>query len=396
MNRVHYQWITFVLFFTGLLVMFSLYSTITTGTVIAQDLSVPVFQAPYASMAFSFAFAFGCLVYGLLSDKLGRKRVMIYGLIAHTLFTVISVFSTTFTMFVVLRACQGLAAAAYAPIIIAYISDLFPAQKRVTATSFVTMGFLFAGIFGQVVSEMIANVYSWRMVFLILGNAYALLTIINIWLLPNTPLQSTSVQFKDFGRSVVSVFRKPTLLLCYIIAFFLLMTFINVYVVLGESLLGKNSQGVQTIAAVSKFFGVGGILVSLTAGKLSEHYSVSKVLTGALGLTVLAIVLMAVNTSLLGAILLSVLFGLGIGLALPTLISKVVQSVDVNKGFYTTLNTFVIFFGTAVAPVTLGWVQQHPSWSMQFLMLAGLISIAFIASIIILIRDRQKKGPPVL
>lgn len=104
MNRVHYQWITFVLFFTGLLVMFSLYSTITTGTFIAQDLSVPVFQAPYASMAFSFAFAFGCLVYGLLSDKLGRKRVMIYGLIAHTIFTVISVFSTTFTMFVVLRA----------------------------------------------------------------------------------------------------------------------------------------------------------------------------------------------------------------------------------------------------------------------------------------------------
>lgn len=92
MNRVHYQWITFVLFFTGLLVMFSLYSTITTGTFIAQDLSVPVFQAPYASMAFSFAFAFGCLVYGLLSDKLGRKRVMIYGLIAHTIFTVISVF----------------------------------------------------------------------------------------------------------------------------------------------------------------------------------------------------------------------------------------------------------------------------------------------------------------
>lgn len=395
MKQIHYRWITFVLIFTGLLVMLSLYSTITTGAVIAQDLSVPVFQASYASMAFSFMFAFGCLVYGWLSDKLGRKRVMIYGLIAHTLFTLISVFSTTFTMFVVLRACQGLAAAAYAPIIIAYISDLFPEKKRVTATSFVTMGFLFAGIFGQVVSEMIANVYSWRMVFLILGNSYALLTLINIWLLPKTPLKTATVHFKDFGRSVMSIFRNPTLMLCYIIAFFLLMTFINVYVVLGDSVLGKQGQGVQTIAAVSKFFGVGGVLVSLTAGKLSEHYSVSKVLTGALVITVVSIVLMAFNTSLIGFIMLSVWFGLGIGLALPTLISKVVQSVDMNKGFYTTLNTFVIFFGTAVAPIALGAVQQNPSWSMQFLILASFIGIGLVAAIIILMRERQKKNPPV-
>lgn len=391
MNSIHYHWITFVLFITGLLVMFSLYSTITTGTTIAQDFSVPVSDAPLPSMAFSFAFAIGCLIYGILSDKFGRKRIMLYGLIAHTLFTLMSVFSTTFMMFVILRACQGLAAAAYAPIIIAYISDLFPEKKRITATSFMTMGFLFAGIFGQVISEMIASAYGWRMIFLFLGNCYGILAVVNIWLLPQAPFQETAVQFRDFGRNVKAVFRNPTLILCYIIAFFLLMTFINVYVIVGESVMLKDGHGIQTIVAVSKFFGVLGILISVTAGRLSEHYSVSKVLVGALSITVLSIVLMAFNTSVIGYILLSVMFGMGIGFSLPTLISKVVLSIRENKGFYITLNTFVIFFGTAVAPITLGLAQRSSAWATQFLMLAAMMGIGLVASLIILIRDRRKK-----
>ncbi|MCO4356518.1 hypothetical protein BU586_01395 [Staphylococcus agnetis] len=260
MERVHYHGITFVLFITGLLVMFSLYSTITIGASIAQDFSVPVTNTPLASMAFSFTFALGCLIYGILSDKFGRKQIMLYGLIAHTIFTLLSVFSTSFMMLVVFRGAQGLAAAAYAPIIIAYISDLFPENKRVTATSFMTMGFLFAGIFGQVISEMIANAYDWRMVFLILGNCYAVLAVVNLWLLPQAPLQETALHFKDFGRDIASIFQNPILMLCYLIGFVLLMTFINVYVVLGESVLVQHGQHIQTVAAVSKFL----VLVGLS------------------------------------------------------------------------------------------------------------------------------------
>lgn len=390
MERVHYHGITFVLFITGLLVMFSLYSTITIGASIAQDFSVPVTNTPLASMAFSFTFALGCLIYGILSDKFGRKQIMLYGLIAHTIFTLLSVFSTSFMMLVVFRGAQGLAAAAYAPIIIAYISDLFPENKRVTATSFMTMGFLFAGIFGQVISEMIANAYDWRMVFLILGNCYAVLAVVNLWLLPQAPLQETAVQFKDFGRDIASIFQNPILMLCYLIGFVLLMTFINVYVVLGESVLVQHGQHIQTVAAVSKFFGVGGIIISLMAGRLSNHYSVTKVLVGALTVTVLSIILMALNTSIIGYIILSVIFGGGIGFALPTLISKVVLSVDNHKGFYITLNTFVIFFGTAVAPLILGFAQRTPAWSMQFLYLAAIMAIGLMAAVMILIRERQK------
>ncbi|SUK03648.1 TcaB protein [Staphylococcus agnetis] len=390
MERVHYHGITFVLFITGLLVMFSLYSTITIGASIAQDFSVPVTNTPLASMAFSFTFALGCLIYGILSDKFGRKQIMLYGLIVQTIFTLLSVFSTSFMMLVVFRGAQGLAAAAYAPIIIAYISDLFPENKRVTATSFMTMGFLFAGIFGQVISEMIANAYDWRMVFLILGNCYAVLAVVNLWLLPQAPLQETAIHFKDFGRDIASIFQNPILMLCYLIGFVLLMTFINVYVVLGESVLVQHGQHIQTVAAVSKFFGVGGIIISLMAGRLSNHYSVTKVLVGALTVTVLSIILMALNTSIIGYIILSVIFGGGIGFALPTLISKVVLSVKHHKGFYITLNTFVIFFGTAVAPLTLGLAQRSPAWSMQFLYLAAMMAVGLIAAVMILIRERQK------
>lgn len=390
MERVHYHWITGVLFMTGLLVMFSLYSTITIGASIAQDFSIPVTETPLASMVFSCMFALGCLIYGILSDKLGRKQIMLFGLIAHTIFTFLSVFSTSFGMLVFLRGGQGLAAAAYAPIIIAYISDLFPETKRVTATSFMTMGFLFAGIFGQVISEMIANAYDWRMVFLILGNCYAVLAIVNLWLLPQTPLQETAVQFKDFGRSITSIFHNPVLMLCYLIGFVLLMTFINVYVVLGESVLVQHGQSIQTVAAVSKFFGVGGIIISFMTGRLSDRYSVTKVLVGALAVTVISIILMALNTSIIGYIILSVLFGGGIGFALPALISNVVLSVDHHKGFYITLNTFVIFFGTAVAPLILGLAQRTPAWSMQFLYLAAIMAIGLMAAVMILLRERQK------
>ncbi|MFB6362810.1 MFS transporter [Paenibacillus elgii] len=63
-----------ILFFSGLTIMSSFYATISLISVCSKEFSVPEGQAVWTSSLFTFSFAIGCLVFGPLSDRIGRKK----------------------------------------------------------------------------------------------------------------------------------------------------------------------------------------------------------------------------------------------------------------------------------------------------------------------------------
>ena len=78
----NYRVIGILLFFPALFVLSALYVTVPLIPIFAEEFHISLEQAAWSGSAFSLFFAFGCLVYGPLSNRLGRKRVIVLGLAA--------------------------------------------------------------------------------------------------------------------------------------------------------------------------------------------------------------------------------------------------------------------------------------------------------------------------
>jgi predicted MFS family arabinose efflux permease len=148
-----------------LLVPSQLYVSITLITPIGSTFEVSPQIALWVGSAFGFAYAVGFVVFGPQSDRYGRKKVLVSGLLALTLSTLGVAASLSFDVMIILRCVQGLSAATFVPAALAYVGETLPQAAQTTGLAYVTTGLIASGIFGQVYAEAISEVWGWRWVF---------------------------------------------------------------------------------------------------------------------------------------------------------------------------------------------------------------------------------------
>ncbi|MFP3700406.1 MFS transporter, partial [Burkholderia sp. SIMBA_013] len=90
----------------GFLVVGQLYVTIPLVTDIAGRFGITPANAVLSGSAFGFAYAAGFLIFGPLSDRYGRKRVILVGLIATALATFLVGLAPNFAILLSARAIQ--------------------------------------------------------------------------------------------------------------------------------------------------------------------------------------------------------------------------------------------------------------------------------------------------
>ena len=130
-----------------------------------------------------------------LSDRYGRKKVMVIGLCLLTIVTpIVGLFNNIYWI-ITLRAVQGAIAATFSPIALIYITEMFPDNRKVHTTGFLVTGFLMAGIVGQVISSLINQYFSWNYTFYIMGLVYLITTFMIITFLPKDIFQDLNVVY---------------------------------------------------------------------------------------------------------------------------------------------------------------------------------------------------------
>lgn len=108
----------------ALLVVSQLYIPIPLINMFSQYFSVKTSVAIWIGSGFGFAYAAGFLVFGPLSDRFGRKPLLVPGLFLLGLITFLIGFSTHFYSIITLRLLQGFVAATFAPAALAYIGAI--------------------------------------------------------------------------------------------------------------------------------------------------------------------------------------------------------------------------------------------------------------------------------
>ena len=130
-------------------------------------------QAAYATAIFMVGWALGGVLFGILGDRLGRAKTMMMTILCYTIFTGLSLFSTSVFDFNVYRFLCGLGVGGQFAVGVALVAEVVPARARPYALgmvqAFSAVGNMVAALAGILLGEMETSGiigHSWRYLFL--------------------------------------------------------------------------------------------------------------------------------------------------------------------------------------------------------------------------------------
>ena len=104
---------------------------------------------------------------GFLSEKIGRKKIYIIGIIGFSFFSALSGLSQSLDQILIFRTLQGVFSAPLVALSQSIIIHSFPEKERGKAISWWTLGLLIGPLIGPVLGGYLTEYYNWRWVFLI-------------------------------------------------------------------------------------------------------------------------------------------------------------------------------------------------------------------------------------
>jgi predicted MFS family arabinose efflux permease len=149
----------------GVLVVGQMYVTIPLMPELAGAWGVPAGSAAASTTAFAFAHAVGSLLSGPLSTRLGRRGVMVSGVLAMAVVTAVLPLAASLTAGVTLRALQGLFAGSFIPMSYAYLNARIAPHRVSLALTVVSACMGATVVIGQVEAQLVASLFDWAWVF---------------------------------------------------------------------------------------------------------------------------------------------------------------------------------------------------------------------------------------
>lgn len=118
--------------------------------------------------AFMCGLALAQLFYGPLSDRFGRKPVLLLGLSIFILASVVAAVAQSFTMLLAARFGQAIGACCTIPCAMAILRDIYPPEKLLKAVSYLMGSIVVAPVLAPLLGSYFQAYFGWRASFIFL------------------------------------------------------------------------------------------------------------------------------------------------------------------------------------------------------------------------------------
>jgi len=339
---------TFLIFFQGYMVAPLL-------SRLAVIFSVSVETAGYMVPAYLIAYGVATLFYGLLSDRIGRRPIMIASLSAFILLTGLTGFARSAEQLTLLRLVTGLGSSGVVPLALALIGDLFPYKERGRP-----LGWLFGAMaggmaVGSTVGVMLEPFISWRGLFF---GVAALAFVTLLMLLPHRDLLSnkeapTRLTIGTVFRGYRALLGTPRGRRTYAYVFLNAVFHSGVFTWLGVYFSRKYALGELGIGLALLGYGIPGFVLGPFIGRLADRYGRSKLIPLGLIIGGSSAAALSLDLPLLVPVMLVTLLSLGYDLTQP-LLGGIVTDLGPNRGQSMGLNVFALFVGFGSGSLVFG------------------------------------------
>jgi len=168
---------------------------------IAQDLQASESSIQLTISAFLVGLFIGMLFYGPLSDKYGRRYLLLGGIAIYLVASIGCMLATSAEWLIVTRFLQALGAAAASVLARAIVRDLFPLDEAARVLSLMHLVTMIATLIAPLVGSYLIVLADWRALFMVLFLFATAVLAATAWKIPETHHGSSR------GSSILAVFQ---------------------------------------------------------------------------------------------------------------------------------------------------------------------------------------------
>jgi MFS transporter, YNFM family, putative membrane transport protein len=216
----------FAPFLCGMFAFIDLYCTQPLLPLLALVFHASEARVSLTISASTLGVAFSALLLALFAERVNRKRMIVSCMVVLALCTLLTSTATSLAGLAVWRLLQGLVTPGIFIVTIAYVTEEWPALLVPRVMSVYVAGTVFGGFMGRLLGGLIAEHYSWRPVFLVLGIAGLGGAALTQRLLRPAQMHQASERSSSRLAPVVANLRNPRLLATFAIGFCMLFTLV--------------------------------------------------------------------------------------------------------------------------------------------------------------------------
>jgi MFS transporter, DHA1 family, multidrug resistance protein len=360
---------------TGLLAALSAVGPLTTDMYlpslpdITRQLGASTVQGQLTISAYLIGFAAGQIIYGPVSDRHGRKPVLIGAIALYCAASLACTLSTSIEMLIVARTFQALGGSGGIVLTRAIVRDIYSGAHAGRELSLIGSVMALAPVLAPILGGVIQTAFGWRMTFLALVAAGLVGTVVVWSLLPETlnTRAAERVSIASMLRSYRVVARNPAYLAYLAItsaSYAGLFAWIS-----GSAFVLQNLYGLAPFD-----FGVAFALGSvgyMTGSAIAARVVVRLGLDGVLGLggcacaaggLAMVVVVATGLTSSMSLVFPMAVYLAGLGMVLPQGIAGAITPFPERAGAASSLFGFVQQTAAAICGTAVGWFLGQSAW----------------------------------
>jgi len=341
---------------------------------IADELGVSYAAVQQSMTVYLIAFAMMQLVYGPLSDRVGRKPIALGGALLFTVGSYICWISTSLDFLLIGRFLQGLGSCAGAIISSAAVRDSFDKDKIDLIYTKINTAFAVAPAAGPIVGALVDDHYGWHANMLILLISGLLLLFSVLFFFPEThnPDKNQHLQPKYIWKNYTTLFHEKNFLPAILIngiAIGVVYTSLTEGPALIIKTLGLSSRWIAVVAMGIFLAFVIGSFINMFLQKRLTSKSIVKIglffiLAGGVCLAAVGYIDYLHLDTVLGSIMLSFI---GVALIVPGSVAIAMRPFEKIAGAASAMIGFSQMIIAALANVGVSLLHFEPVYSLAII-----------------------------
>lgn len=329
----------------------------------------------------SGALAVSLLFSSVISDRTGRKNLMVVALVVAAIMMVLSAFARSYTELLAARTLLGLALGGMPAVAMAYLSEEIEPASLGVSMGLLISGNAFGGMLGRMLASVLSDFLSWRVAVGVMGIA-GLLAAWEFWrsLPASRNFRPSSGGLAMTLQGLRRHFGDDGLPWLFALSFLLMGCFVSTYNFIGFRLLGAPFGLRQSVVGAISLLYLIGIFSSVWAGRRADRLGRRHVLWTVMATMFTGLLLtLAHNLVLIVAGMAIYTFGFFASHSIAS--SWVGRRARTQQALASALYLCFYYLGSSVVGWLCGILWEHGGWGGVVTLLGSLLAAAMLISL---------------